>query len=100
MVWLWTILFKAPAMMPFNVGSEDAVSIAELAHVIARTLNPTLGVHIAQQAKEGASPARYVPSTERAKQFGLRQHVSLEESIRRTAEWNRVAIGTPAAMRR
>jgi nucleoside-diphosphate-sugar epimerase len=89
-VWLWTILFKAPALEAFNVGSEESLSIADLAALTATTLNPQLSVHIAQQPTSGASPLRYVPSTQRAKQqLGLCQTVSLSESIRRTAAWHR-----------
>jgi dTDP-glucose 4,6-dehydratase len=87
-IWLWTILFKAPPMQAFNVGSEEAISIADLARLTARTLNPQLRVDIAQQPVEGSSPLRYVPSTQRAQQqLGLHPTVSLTESIRRTAAW-------------
>jgi len=89
-IWLWTILFKAPPLEVFNVGSEEAISIADLAALTAATLNPQLRIHIAQQPVEGSSPLRYVPSTQRAQQkLGLHQTVSLTESIRRTAAWHR-----------
>ena len=88
-VWLWTILFSAPPMQAFNVGSEEAISIASLAHLTASTLTPQLRIHIAQQPIEGSSPLRYVPSTQRAQQqLNLRQTISLTESIRRTAAWH------------
>jgi nucleoside-diphosphate-sugar epimerase len=87
--WLWTILFQAPPMKAFNVGSEEAISIADLAALTASTLNPQLRIHIAQQPVDGSSPLRYVPSTQRAQQdLGLRQTISLTESIRRTAAWH------------
>jgi dTDP-glucose 4,6-dehydratase len=89
-VWLWTILFKAPSLQAFNVGSEEAISIADLARLTARMLNPELRVHIAGQPIEGSSPLRYVPSTQRAQQqLGLRQTISLPEAIRRSASWHR-----------
>jgi dTDP-glucose 4,6-dehydratase len=88
-VWLWTILFSAPPLHAFNVGSEEAISIADLAHLIAKILNPQLRVHIAQLPAEGSSPLCYVPSTQRAQQqLHLRQTVSLPDSIRRTAAWH------------
>jgi nucleoside-diphosphate-sugar epimerase len=88
-IWLWTMLFHAPSMQPFNVGSEDAISIASLAHTIANTFNPTLEIKIARPATPGVPPLQYIPSTQRAQQLlGLKQLISLEEAIRRTAAWH------------
>jgi nucleoside-diphosphate-sugar epimerase len=88
-IWLWTMLFRAPSMQPFNVGSEDAISIADLAHTIANTLNPTLEIKVARPPTPGVPPLQYIPSTQRAQQLlGLKQLISLEEAIRRTAAWH------------
>jgi len=87
--WLWTILFRAPALLAINVGSPRGVSILELAEIVAATLAPTTEIRVAQQAVPGATPARYVPSVERAERLlGLRETVGLEEVIRRTAAWH------------
>ncbi len=88
-VWLWTMLFRAPSLRAFNVGSEQAVSIRELAEAAAAAVNPSIAIHVAQTASPGALPPRYVPATARAQQeLGLRQTVSLEEAFRRTAAWH------------
>jgi len=87
--WLWTILFSGPPMQAFNVGSEEAISIADLAHLTAATLNPKSSIQIAQLPVEGSPALRYIPSTQRAQQqLNLHQTVSLTESIRRTAAWH------------
>lgn len=89
-IWLWTILFRAPDLVPINVGSAHDVSILELARIVALTLNPECEIRVAQKPVPGAHPSRYVPSVDRAKEMlGLEEWTSLEESIRRTAEWNR-----------
>lgn len=87
-IWLWTLLFRAPSMQAFNVGSEDAISIRDLANVVATTLNPKIQVNIAKYPVPGVAVARYVPSTERARAvLNLRQTVGLQEAIRRMAAW-------------
>jgi dTDP-glucose 4,6-dehydratase len=92
-VWLWTILFRAPSLIPINVGSARDVSIRELAEIVAATLAPTTEIHVAKQAVPGALPARYVPSVERAEELlGLRETVGLEQAIRRTAAWHTGAV--------
>jgi dTDP-glucose 4,6-dehydratase len=89
-VWLWTILLRAPALVPINVGSAHDVSILELAQTVAATLKSDTKIYVAGQAVLGALPLRYVPSVERAyKLLGLRETVGLEESILRTAAWYR-----------
>jgi nucleoside-diphosphate-sugar epimerase len=88
-VWLWTMLFRAPGLVPFNIGSAHEVGILELAETVTATLNPKTEIHVALKATPGAAPQRYVPCVERAHDLlGLRQTVTLEESIRRTAIWH------------
>jgi dTDP-glucose 4,6-dehydratase len=87
-IWLWTMLFRAASLTPVNVGSDEDVSILELARTVAQTLNPDAVIKVARSPVPGAPPSRYVPSVDRAKEIlGLKQIVSLEESIRRTAAW-------------
>jgi len=89
-VWLWTILFRAPELVPFNVGSARDVSILELAETVARTLGSKNAIRVAQKAVPGGQPARYVPCVDRAREeLGLEAWTTLEESIQRTADWHR-----------
>jgi dTDP-glucose 4,6-dehydratase len=89
-IWLWTMLFRAPAMVAINVGSAHDVSILELAEAVASALGPATKITVAKQAVAGAAPARYVPAVARAEELlGLRETVGLEDAIRRTAAWYR-----------
>src|SRR5581483_9073058 len=84
-VWLWTILLRGASMKPYNVGSEQDVSIAELAHLVAESFPGMVEVQIAKPAVPGTAPDRYVPSTARARtELGLAETVDLREAIRRT----------------
>lgn len=107
MIWLWTILFRGQSCRAYNVGSEDAISIADLAHEVS-TIDVSDGIQLhgdsgkscrSRQANTpvkilgtrvpGAPTPRYVPSTARARnELGLRQKVPLREAIARTVEWN------------
>lgn len=85
--WLWHLLVRGESGVPFNVGSEEAVSIGELAAQVGQELGTSF--EILGQAAPGQKPERYVPSTERIRQrLGLSQTVSLQEGIRRTARWH------------
>jgi nucleoside-diphosphate-sugar epimerase len=73
-IWLWTILFWAPALVPFHVGSAHDMSISELAQTVATTLNPQTETRVARQVAPGAGQLRYVPSVDRARDvLGLRE---------------------------
>jgi len=89
-VWLWTILFRAPELVPFNVGSAQDLSIQELAELVARILESNTEVRVAKNPMPGAQPARYVPCVDRArKELGLEAWTPLDEAIRKTADWYR-----------
>jgi nucleoside-diphosphate-sugar epimerase len=87
MVWLWTILFRGQAMRAYNVGSEQAVTICELAQTVGEALIPKVKVEVL--GTPGAAPAqRYVPSTARAQQeLDLACEIPLCEAIRKTQSW-------------
>ena len=86
--WLWTILLRGRPGVPYNVGSEDAISVADLARRIASTPTPATDVRIDGAAKRGDGGDYYVPSTLRARQeLGVTMRVGLDEAIERTMEW-------------
>jgi dTDP-glucose 4,6-dehydratase len=86
MIWLWTILCRGGSVRPYNVGSEQAVTIAQLARNVASYSTSPVDVVIARSpAPDGPPPERYVPATQRAQtELGLKQIVTLEEAIKRT----------------
>jgi dTDP-glucose 4,6-dehydratase len=87
--WLWSILFRAPALEAFNVGSDESISILELAQKVVIALGSTATVKVGQMPIAGEPVKQYVPNTEKAQQqLGLKCRVSLEEAIRRTAAWH------------
>jgi dTDP-glucose 4,6-dehydratase len=92
-VWLWTILLQGPSLRPFNVGSDEAHSIADIARAVAATLSTPeepISVEFAREADPSKPRLQYVPSTERARtELGLRQSVPLADAIARTAGWHR-----------
>lgn len=84
-IWLWTLLARGARGRAYNVGSENAIGMAELASQVRETLASPYEVHIAQPRHEGPAE-RYVPDTTRAREeLGLAEWISLAESIRRTA---------------
>jgi dTDP-glucose 4,6-dehydratase len=88
-IWLWTILLRGQATRPYNVGSETSISIANLAHAVARRFTPEPDVRIAKPAT-GATLERYVPSTVRVRSdLGVRVTVDLEDALTRTVDWYR-----------
>jgi len=93
-VWLWTMLFRAPSMEAFNVGSDRAISILELAHAVVDALHSKAKVKVAQQHIPGSILRQYVPSTTKANQLlGLKCDVSIADAIRRTAAWHGSSLG-------
>lgn len=93
---LWTILLNGQPGRPYNVGSEEAVCIRELAETVARAFDPAPAVEIARAAQPGAPVARYVPAVERLREeLGFRPRIDLAEAIARTKRWHE-RIGMPS----
>jgi len=88
-VWLWTILLRGSPVNPYNVGSEAAYSISQVAQIVADEINPKAEIVVARQPTWGQPVERYVPSTQRAQEkLGLIPWIDIRDGVRRTAAWN------------
>lgn len=92
--WLITIFLRGQAGRAYNVGSEEAVSIAALAACVADVMaserpdRERPQVQIAKQAEPGAAATRYVPDCSRAlAELGLPAASCVSDSICRTLIW-------------
>ncbi|MFI5298749.1 MAG: NAD-dependent epimerase/dehydratase family protein, partial [Polyangiales bacterium] len=85
--WLWALLARGVSGRAYNVGSDVAVSIAELAREVGRIGG--VGVEVLGTPTPGVAPPRYVPAIDRARsELGLDVHVDLATAIQKTLAWN------------
>jgi dTDP-glucose 4,6-dehydratase len=88
-VWLLTILAKGEAGEVYNVGSEEAVNVAELASQVSTCVEPTVPVRVLGSAVSGTGVSRFVPSTELAqRKLGLTASYSLEQALKSTIAYH------------
>lgn len=86
-IWLWTILFRGHPARPYNVGSDEPVSIADLARLIAEMF----GVQVVEspEAKQDGKALYYVPAVAHGRsELGLEVRIGLSDAIKRTARWH------------
>lgn len=85
-IWLLTLLMKGQPGGVYNVGSDQATSIRDLAYLVRDTLSPGKPVNIRGASDIGVGGDWYVPSIQRARdELGLDIWTSLEDAIRLTA---------------
>lgn len=85
--WLLHLLLSAPGGQAVNVGSDRALSIAELAAQVRDTLRPDAGLSFGPP-QPGEARRHYLPDIARARALGLDDWTSLPHAIRRTADWH------------
>ena len=87
-IWLWTILCKGQSCRAYNVGSEEEVTVGDLAFKVAQC-SQVEEVQVLKSPRPGQRPERYVPSTQRAQaELGLIQTIDLGTAIQRTIKWH------------
>jgi UDP-glucuronate decarboxylase len=80
--WLLCIFDKGLAGHAYNVGSDEAISISDLAYLVRDILSPNKQVIFAGKSNLYQGRNTYVPDISRAKsELGLRVRISLRESI-------------------
>ncbi len=88
-IWLFTILLKGKSNYPYNVGSDEDISIGNLANLIAGMAAGKPNVKILGDKIPGSVVSRYVPSIHRAKtELELKVLVTLPQAIKKTLAFN------------
>ena len=82
-IWLWKILFIGQINQPYNVGSDESISISELARLISK-FDSNIKVMILNETIGGSI---YVPEINLSKNLGLKLDVNLESSISKTIDF-------------
>jgi UDP-glucuronate decarboxylase len=84
--WLFTLLEKGHAGQAYNVGSDEIISIGNLAHLVRDILAPEKPVKILGKPDSNAARNRYVPDIRKSREeLGLNVTIPLAEAIRHTA---------------
>lgn len=84
--WLLVLMQRGRRAQAYNVGSEQAVSIAQLAHLVRDLLAPHKPVKVLGQVGSLSTRAFYLPNTEKARsELGLQLLFTLQDSIREAA---------------
>lgn len=90
--WLNALLEKGHAGRAYNVGSDEAISIRDLAHLVRDIVAPGKPVRILGTLGAQPNQNRYIPDITRAQQdLQLSINVPLDQAIFRTAEIARLS---------
>jgi nucleoside-diphosphate-sugar epimerase len=87
-IWLWTILFKGQSCQPYNVGSDESISIAEVAHRAAAQFPGKMKIEILGKPRKEKEEICYVPDISKAKkELGLRPLITFRIAIGKTIQF-------------
>jgi dTDP-glucose 4,6-dehydratase len=91
-VWLLRILASGAAGQAYNVGSENAVSIAALARLVVDAAGTDTPIEVQTPAASDAPAPRYVPDTLKARrELDLAEYTPLNIALLKTIHWSRSA---------
>ena len=84
--WLLKLLNHGQSGQAYNVGSDQAICIADLAFLVRDIVAPGKQVQILGGGEDSGERSVYIPSIQKAKDdLGLSVRISLEDAIRTTA---------------
>jgi nucleoside-diphosphate-sugar epimerase len=95
-IWLWTILFKGTDNTAYNVGSNQSISIAQLAELISKE-DDSKHTNVVIKLPPSSKPAlRYVPNIDKAfSELNLKIYTDIESCVRKTIDFNKFFLKTP-----
>jgi nucleoside-diphosphate-sugar epimerase len=91
-IWLLRILGVGKPGDAYNVGGQQAVSIATLAQRVVAAAGTTATVNICTPAQPNVLPPRYLPDTGKARQsLNLQDYTPLDTALCKTIAWTRAS---------
>ena len=85
--WLWTLLSEGKAGHAYNVGSDEVVSIHQLAHLVRDLIAPSNSVRVLGNPIPLTGRVRYIPNVDKATRLhGLKVTVPLAAAIKNMAQ--------------
>ena len=91
-VWLLRLLESGQSGQAYNVGSEQPLSIRELAEELVCASPYRCPIDVRQPTDSTALPPRYVPDTRKARQsLQLQEVTPLQVALQKTLQWSRSA---------
>lgn len=87
MVWLWRILILGESNSPYNVGSDEAISIKSLAEKIKAISNSSVSVKILGTPIRKEDVDIYCPSVHKSNSINANIKIQLSESINKTIKF-------------
>ncbi len=96
-VGLFKVLIHGRAGEPYNIGSEEGVTMHELADLVRRIVGCEKQIVVAHQSCPGRGANSYLPSTSKIRrELGLPEPIPLSSALHKTIAWYRANRATAA----
>lgn len=89
MICLWNLLNKGEVNLPYNIGSDQAISIKQLAEKIKKISEKKIEVIVLGKLRNIENIDIYCPNTTRIKMLNMHQEIGLNESVVKTLNFNK-----------
>jgi dTDP-glucose 4,6-dehydratase len=87
--WLWALAVRGDCDQRYDVGSDRAVSIRDLAERVGSLVDPKRDVIVEGRAIASSASKVYVADTASARSLGLYESITLDDALASTLAWHR-----------
>lgn len=92
-VWLLTVLINGANQQSYNLGSDQGISIADLANKISRIGLSDAGIQVTSKPLNDGKTQRYIPAISKIKhELGVDIYTDLDLAIKKTLAWHSRSI--------
>jgi dTDP-glucose 4,6-dehydratase len=87
-IWLWTILVRGQSRRPYNIGSDEPLTIEEVAQHVMEQFQYKVFILVLSSPNPSMVLEQYIPGVNQAKiELGLDIWISLDTAIQKTIKY-------------